>query len=396
MLPRVIYFPPHFLQPGGASTFAVETAKRLAQKGHDVDVISTHIPERVQSEYANPNLHWHELACPKTSTIWFWLGWPVWFWQVWQVVTQLEIKSQEKNQQLILFPQVFPANWWGFLYKKFHPKNKLLWMCQEPSAFIHSEEWRQSLPAWWARVGLKWLRPLWRIADVWLANSADLVLANSVYTRNLAVSTYHFSRDQILIAHPGADATAFQSTVTFRQPWVVCTARHTKFKKIHLLLEAWSELQAQRKLPGAQLHLIGTGEDTTELKQLATHLKIQPSVVWLGSVSATQLKTELSQAKVYVHPTQNEPFGIAVVEALASGTPAVVFAGGGPGEIVEDGKSGIVVQTPTAQALADGVRTMLVHPEWQNYSAAATQRAADFSWEKSAEQIEAGIKLLTN
>jgi glycosyltransferase involved in cell wall biosynthesis len=84
-----------------------------------------------------------------------------------------------------------------------------------------------------------------------------------------------------------------------------------------------------------------------------------------------------------------EPFGLTVLEALASGTPVVAVREGGPREVVRDGHDGVLVE-PTPHAVANGIRRVLEGPD--AYPAArlrADVEAGEWSWEHFARRIEA-------
>jgi len=62
---------------------------------------------------------------------------------------------------------------------------------------------------------------------------------------------------------------------------------------------------------------------------------------------------------IYVGGARKEEFGLAIVEALAAGLPVVAPAGGGPATYVDDGVTGVLVDTTSVAALADGMRRAL-------------------------------------
>jgi len=72
----------------------------------------------------------------------------------------------------------------------------------------------------------------------------------------------------------------------------------------------------------------------------------------------------LAAMDIYVHlSVEPEPFGLAIIEAMASGLPVVATAPGGPGEILEDGISGILVPPRSAERTSEAVSALLSNPE---------------------------------
>jgi len=70
----------------------------------------------------------------------------------------------------------------------------------------------------------------------------------------------------------------------------------------------------------------------------------------------------LAGLDVLVCPSDDEPFGMIVLEALAAGTPVVASDSGGPAEILEHGRSGLLFSTGNADALAAAVLRVLDEP----------------------------------
>ena len=90
-------------------------------------------------------------------------------------------------------------------------------------------------------------------------------------------------------------------------------------------------------------------------------------------------------ASIFAFPSVwEEPFGMPLVEAMASSMPVVATRGGAFPEIVEDGRSGLLVERSDAQALADAILQLLSHPKQRDAMAqAAFERASTrFSWDR--------------
>ena len=71
-----------------------------------------------------------------------------------------------------------------------------------------------------------------------------------------------------------------------------------------------------------------------------------------------------------------ESFGMPLVEAMASSTPVVATRGGAFQEIVEDGRSGLLVERSDVQALADAILQLLSNPDQRDSMARATFKRA--------------------
>ena len=96
----------------------------------------------------------------------------------------------------------------------------------------------------------------------------------------------------------------------------------------------------------------------------------------------------LRAADVFVSPSRFETFGMAVVEAMALGTPVIATAAGGPAEIIQNGRNGILVPPGDPQALFHALQDLLNNPSTaQNLSAAARGTAGQYSVTARASRL---------
>jgi glycosyltransferase involved in cell wall biosynthesis len=82
-------------------------------------------------------------------------------------------------------------------------------------------------------------------------------------------------------------------------------------------------------------------------------------VRFLGSKGRDEIRRLLGDCTIFVLPSRSEPFGMAVTEALACQKTVVASAVGGIPEIIEDGRSGLLVEPDDPNALADALLRVL-------------------------------------
>lgn len=145
---------------------------------------------------------------------------------------------------------------------------------------------------------------------------------------------------------------------------VLVVGRLTPWKGHQMLLEAMAQVARQR--PNARLLIAGTTTfwETTyeqELRGLAERLGISERVRWLGY--RDDVADLLRLCDVFVLPSVNEPFGRAVVEALATAKPVVALRSGGIPEIMRDGICGYLVDPGATGELAAAISRLLADPE---------------------------------
>lgn len=142
-------------------------------------------------------------------------------------------------------------------------------------------------------------------------------------------------------------------------------------------------LRALALLPGAELALAGDGPEKAALEKLAAELGVAPRVRFLGwRQDAGAL---LSACDVFVCSSRHEPLGNIVLEAWSAQKPVVAVASQGPSELIEQGRTGLLVPQESPEALAEGISTLLADPSRAEAMAAAGRAA----WE--AEYAEAPV-----
>ena len=119
-------------------------------------------------------------------------------------------------------------------------------------------------------------------------------------------------------------------------------------KGVDILINALTIIR--KSIPDADLTIVGDGPERQVLMHLADRLGLSSVVHFVGT--QTDTIPFLSAADVYVQPSRFEGWGIAVLEAAAASRPIVMTDVGCAGDVIENGKSGLVVRPGDAQALA--------------------------------------------
>jgi glycosyltransferase involved in cell wall biosynthesis len=124
-------------------------------------------------------------------------------------------------------------------------------------------------------------------------------------------------------------------------------------KGVHVLLSAWADVR--RRLPDAQLIVVGDGPERAALEATAT-----AGVTFVGAVGHGQVQEATTSAWVHVAPSLGfESLGLAAVEAMMRGVPVVASRVGGLPEVVESGETGLLVAPNDAPALASALVSLL-------------------------------------
>ena len=150
-------------------------------------------------------------------------------------------------------------------------------------------------------------------------------------------------------------------------------------KNVALLLDAVAALRTAGH--DVELWLLGTGDARTLVDSAPAPARA--AVTRCEQVDDERLRECYARAWATVLPSHAESFGMAVVESLASGTPAVVLDGsGGPAEIVNDSRLGQRCDA-TAESLAAGCLAALEQAARPDTAAACRARAAEYDWDSA-------------
>lgn len=192
-----------------------------------------------------------------------------------------------------------------------------------------------------------------------------------------------------------ADARVVFNGVTaddFAEPrpegtYVLAAARLVEQKGLDTLLRAYAA--ARSELGGRRLVIAGEGPERPALEALAARLGLNGHVSFPGAVSRSEVAELLRGADAFAFPSRYEPFGIALLEAMAAGVPAVATAYGGIPEFAVDGENALLVPVDDADALASAlIRVTHDRALASRLATAGRQRSDLLSWEALTTRYE--------
>jgi glycosyltransferase involved in cell wall biosynthesis len=164
---------------------------------------------------------------------------------------------------------------------------------------------------------------------------------------------------------------------------VLYVGRVSREKNLSLLIDSFQSLRQRQ--PGANLIVVGDGPDMEALREQAAR---GGGVLFTGPLTGEDLARAYASADIFVFPSLTDTFGNAVLEAQASGLPAIVSTQGGPAEIVRRNDSGLVVEMNSPGVLADAiVRLLDDEPARRDMAERALKTAQAHTWEGVLEQF---------
>jgi UDP-glucose:(heptosyl)LPS alpha-1,3-glucosyltransferase len=121
-------------------------------------------------------------------------------------------------------------------------------------------------------------------------------------------------------------------------------------------------------------------------KKQAVDLGVGDRFIFAGKRS--DVYKYFAAADIFVLPSVYEPFGLVVLEAMASGLPVVVSKVAGAAELIEDGKDGLLLENPkNPKEIAEKINYLLEENELKRIGRNARKKAEKYPWKKTAEEM---------
>jgi glycosyltransferase involved in cell wall biosynthesis len=216
------------------------------------------------------------------------------------------------------------------------------------------------------------------------------------FTRSIS----YFCRSQLMMFSETDDSTPFKivhcglkmARYNYCPPkkevkTLFCAARLSPEKGLAITIRALKLLLANSY--DLSLRLAGDGPSRAQLQELATQLGISHRVQFLGNLTEEEVIRELEACDLFVLPSFVEGIPVSVMEAMAVGVPVIATNIAGTSELVEDGKTGLLVRPSDSQALADAIVRMMTDYEFRTLAAERGRRkvAAEFDVDQESAKL---------
>jgi glycosyltransferase involved in cell wall biosynthesis len=248
---------------------------------------------------------------------------------------------------------------------------------------VHADMWRKVLSPGLARLG----------------EALELRIAPPLYRRSTILTPSESSRAQIVrrLRLPAHQVTAIPNGIHGRfspagarspQPLVLCVGRLVPHKRVDLVIHAAAEARAS--VADLQLVIVGDGYERPALERQVQSLGAEPWVRLAGRASDEELVDLYRQAWTVISASTDEGWGMTITEAAACGTPAVATRIAGHVDVIADGESGLLADTPAE--LTAALTSMLTDADQRaRLGAGALARTAALTWDRTALEVLRGI-----
>ncbi len=207
---------------------------------------------------------------------------------------------------------------------------------------------------------------------------ADRVVVTSRYSAGVVRQCYGIAASKLVIVPEPIDLADWRRRFAAvppprkAHPVVLAVARMYPRKRLEDLLEAAVLLRS--RIPDARIRIVGAGPESARLRTLHAELGLGDTVQLLGEVSRSSLAVEYVGADCFCLPSVQEGFGLVFAEAMAAALPVVACRAAAVPEIVEDGRTGLLVSPRRPAELADALARLLNDHELRKELGAAGMR----------------------
>lgn len=188
---------------------------------------------------------------------------------------------------------------------------------------------------------------------------ASRCIAVSHYLKNVLSRDFGFKTDKINVVRCGVDTEKiiFREQKQFTST-IVCVARLEKIKGVDILIQACKRIK-DRSVKFECL-IVGDGPERLSLSKLIDSLGLGQHIHLLGQMTQNKVFSVISSnADIFVLPSRSESVGVAIMEAMAYGVPAIGPRIYGVPELIDDGRFGLLFQVGNDSDLADKICKLL-------------------------------------
>ena len=236
-----------------------------------------------------------------------------------------------------------------------------------------------------------------RVLDV--LNNVDTVIANSEFTKNLAIKC-GVDEGRIVVINPGVNSVEelnkkstgkVESLLNHKSPRLITVSRYDKRKNHEKIIMALKNLK--QIYPDIIYICVGHGDEEENIKKLVTELDLDEQVMFFKDISNELKNSLVAQSNIFVMPSiiykkSVEGFGIAFVEAAQYGIPSLGGIDGGAADAIDHGKTGLICDGSDLDAIYSSINSMLENKKYLEYGKAAKENSVKFKWNKIIEKYK--------
>ncbi len=230
-------------------------------------------------------------------------------------------------------------------------------------------------------------------------NNVDHVVANSNYTKNLAIDL-GVDEKKIVVINPGIDPVIeipkkyldeAEEILKGKKNRLITVSRFDKRKNHEKVIMAVRNLK--EIYPDIIYTCIGYGDEEEKLKKLVIELKLEEQVTFLKDIPSDLKNALISKSDIFVMPSiiykkSVEGFGIAYVEAAQYGIPSIGGKDGGASDAIIHEKTGLICDGNKLEDVYSSIDNLFKNNKYLEYGKEAKINSTNFLWDKIIEKYK--------
>jgi N-acetyl-alpha-D-glucosaminyl L-malate synthase BshA len=324
---------------GGSGVVATELGTVLAEHGHEVHFITYKQPVRL--ELLSKNIHFHEVSVPE---------YPLFHFQPYELALSSKLVDMVKLYQIDLLHvhYAIPHAYAGYMAKK---------MLEEENIFIPMVTTLHGTD-----ITLVGSHPFYKPAVTFSINKSDVVTSVSQSLKDDTLRLFDIKKEIHVVPNfidipkkinPYTDCE--RDMMAEKDERIITHVSNLrKVKRVKDVIEIFDRVQ--KKLP-AKLVIVGEGPEREPCERLCAKKGISDKVMFLGN--SNEVDKILCFSDLFLLTSEKESFGLAALEAMASGVPVVSTNVGGLPEVNIDGVSGFLSDLGNVEEMADNALKIL-------------------------------------
>ena len=230
-------------------------------------------------------------------------------------------------------------------------------------------------------------------------NDTEKVIANSEYTKNLAIDK-GVDKNKVVVINPGVNPAEelnkkslekVERLLKIKTPRLITVSRFDKRKNHEKVIMALRNLKQQ--YPDIIYICVGYGDEENNLKKLVQELDLSSQVMFFKDISDDLKNSLLAKSDIFVmpsiiHKTSVEGFGIAYVEAAQYGVPSLGGKDGGASDAIDHNKTGLICDGNNLDDIYSSLNSMIENKKHLELGKNAKDYVSKFQWEKIIEEYK--------
>ena len=230
-------------------------------------------------------------------------------------------------------------------------------------------------------------------------NNVEKVIANSEYTKNLAIDC-GVNKEKVIVINPGIEQAKeldnksldkVESLLKVKTPRLITVSRFDKRKNHEKVIMALRNLK--QIYPDIVYICVGYGDEEANIKKLVKELDLEAQVMFFKDIGDELKNALVAKSNIFIMPSivykkSVEGFGIAYVEAAQYGVPSIGGKDGGAPDAIYHKKNGLICDGNNLDDIYSSISSILENNKYIEYGKNAKDNVSKFHWSNIIEEYK--------